>query len=270
MDNRLPAYFQLSRYNITPQDVVKNVLRCDPGSIQKKVIVTPVWDVNVFASHIESMSEISKGVVYQLEYHGQFINFIRSGIGAPMTGDVILSLACTPCERVIFTGSIGGLDASMKVGDLLIPKKSLSGDGFSRYLGPDIETKDCFLEPTEPDSELQMAVMKHASNICKKDSVALHSGTVFSIDSVIAQFFRLEHLVKNFRCIGIEMETSSVFKAAKLVNIKASALLQVSDVIPLNKSLFSCRLKQEMERRQLIKRKVLAKAVLDSIVDDAM
>lgn len=160
MDNRLPAYFQLSRYNITPEDVVKNVLHCDPGSIQKKVIVTPVWAVEIFASHFESMSEISKGVAYQLGYHGQLISFIRSGIGAPMTGDVIPSLACTPCERVIFIGSIGGLDASMKVGDLMIPKKSLSGDEFSRYLGPDIETKDCFLQPTEPDSELQMAVMK--------------------------------------------------------------------------------------------------------------
>ncbi len=268
MDNRLPAYFQLNRYNIAPQDVVKTVLHCDPTSIQKKVIVTPVWDVNVFAGHLESMSEISKGVVYQLKYHGQLISFIRSGIGAPMTGDVILSLACTPCERVIFTGSIGGLDASMKVGDLLIPKKSLSGDGFSRYLSPDIETKDCFLQPAEPDSELQMAVMKNASKICKKDSVSLHSGTVFSIDSVIAQFFRLEHLVKKFGCIGIEMETSSVFKAAKLVDIRASALLQVSDVIPVNKSLFSGRSKRENEQRHLIRRRVLAKAVLDSIIDD--
>ncbi|MQY69598.1 MAG: phosphorylase, partial [Firmicutes bacterium] len=202
------------------------------------------------------------------EYHGQLISFIRCGIGAPMTGDVILSLACTPCQRVIFTGSVGGLDASMKIGDVLIPKKSLSGDGFSRYLGPDVETEDCFLQPAEPDSELQMTVMKHASKICKRESVALHSGTVFSTDSVIAQFFRLEQVVKNLGCIGIEMETSSVFKAAKLVDIRASALLQVSDVIPLNKSLFSGRSKREMERRQLVKRTVLAKAVLDSVIDD--
>lgn len=268
MDNRLPAYFQLNRYNIESQDVVETVLHCSPGSIQKKVIVTPVWDVEVFASHLKSTSEISKGIVYQCEYHGQLISFIRCGIGAPMTGDVILSLACTPCQRVIFTGSVGGLDASMKIGDVLIPKKSLSGDGFSRYLGPDVETEDCFLQPAEPDSELQMTVMKHASKICKRESVALHSGTVFSTDSVIAQFFRLEQVVKNLGCIGIEMETSSVFKAAKLVDIRASALLQVSDVIPLNKSLFSGRSKREMERRQLVKRTVLAKAVLDSVIDD--
>ncbi len=268
MDNRLPEYFQLSRYNITPQDVVRGWLHCDPGSIQKKVIVTPVWDVQVFASHLESVSEISKGFVYQLEYHGQLISFIRSGIGAPMTGDVILLLGCTPCERLIFTGSIGGLDASMKIGDLMIPDKSLCGDGFSRYLGPDIEAEDCFLKPAEPDSELQMILMKHASEVCKRESIALHSGTVFSIDCVIAQFFRLEYLVKNFGCIGIEMETSAVFKAAKLVDIMAGALLQVSDVIPLNKSLFSGRSKREMERRHLIKRTVLAKAVLDSVIYD--
>jgi len=64
MDNRLPAYFQLSRYSITPQAVVKTVLHCDPDSIQTRAIVTAVWDVDVFATHLESMSEISKGVVY--------------------------------------------------------------------------------------------------------------------------------------------------------------------------------------------------------------
>lgn len=269
MNGRLPPYFRLNRYNITPQDVVRTTLHCNPDSIKTKVIVTPIWNADVFAGHLDSITEMSEGIVYQLEYREQVISLIRSGIGAPMTGDVILSLGCTPCERVIFTGSIGGLHNSMKIGDLVIPEKSLSGDGFSRYLDPSVQTEDCFPQPTEPDSKLQATIMKYASRLCEKESVALHSGTVFSSDSVIAQFFRIEYLVKNFNCIGIEMETSAVFNAAKLVHIKAGALLQVSDVIPLNKSLFCGRSKQEMERRSLIRKTILAKAVLDSTVDDA-
>jgi nucleoside phosphorylase len=58
------------------------------------------------------------------------------------------------------------------------------------------------------------------------------------------------------------METSAVFQAARLVGIKAGALLQVSDVPHRNKSLFSGRTKEEMERRKSIRQEVLAHAVL--------
>lgn len=269
MNSRLPEYFQLERYNITPDDIVRTALHCDPDSIQAKAIVTPLWNTDIFASHLDGITEVSEGIVYELEYHEQLITLIRSGVGAPLTGDVILALGCTPCERVIFTGSVGGLDTSMKIGDLMIPEKSLCGDGFSRYLGPNVQTGDCFLQPTEPDSKLQAIIRKHTSRFCEREFVPLHLGTVFSTDNVIAQFFRLDYLVKNFHCIGIEMETSSVFKASKLVHISASALLQVSDVIPANKSLFSGRTKEDMERRSFIRERILAKAVLDSIIDDA-
>jgi purine-nucleoside phosphorylase len=75
--------------------------------------------------------------------------------------------------------------------------------------------------------------------------------------------------VKSFNCIGIEMETSSVFGAAKLVGIRASALLQISDVIPANKSLFSGRTREDKERRNFIRERTLAKVILDSTVEHA-
>ena len=156
----------------------------------------------------------------------------------------------------------------MKIGDLMVPEKSLCGDGFSRYLDANVQTKDCFLHPIEPDSKLTKIVKNHTFGICQGESVSLHLGTIFSTDSVIAQFFRLDYFVKKFNCIGIEMETSSVFRAAKLVSIGASALLQVSDVIPTNKSLFSGRTREDMERRNFIRERILTKAILDSIIDD--
>jgi len=268
MNNRLPAYFQLQKHNITPEDIVRCVLRCEPHNIQEKVIVTPAWPADLFASNIDEITEVSEETVYQLEYHKQSISLIRSGIGAPQTGDVILALGCTPCNRVIFTGSVGGLETSMEIGDLVIPEKSLCGDGFSRYLDADVQTKDCFLNPIEPDPKLTEIVKNYASEFCQGESASLHLGTIFSIDSIIAQFFRLDYLVKNFNCIGIEMETSSVFRSAKLVGISASALLQISDVIPKKKSLFSGRTMEDRERRHSIRERILTKAILDSIIDN--
>jgi len=267
MGDGLPEYFQLQRYNITPEDVVNLYLRCDPGVIKSRVIITPIWQASIFEKNAGSITTVSEGIVYEIEYQDQAITFIRSGIGAPQTGDFILALGCTPCERVIFTGSVGGLDPSMEIGDFVVSEKSICGDGFSRYLDADIQTKDCFLHPIEPDLELTESIKNCALELCERESVPVHCGTVFSTDSIIAQFFRLDYFVRNLGCIGIEMETSAVFGAAKLVGIKAGALLQVSDVIPTNKSLFSGRTKEERERRNLIRETILTKAILDSIID---
>jgi purine-nucleoside phosphorylase len=244
MSDRLPEYFQLQKYNITPEDIVKLYLRCDSDAIRPTVIVTPNWQANIFERHADSIITVSEGIVYEIEYHGQVITLIRSGIGAPQTGDFVLALACTPCSSIIFTGSVGGLSA-------------------------EVETQDCFLQAVEPDLELTNLVKNLTLGICQRESISLHCGTVFSIDSIIAQFFRLDYLVKNFNCIGIEMETSSVFRAAKLVGIRASAILQISDVIPRNKSLFSGRTTEDKERRIFIRERILTKAILDSTVEHA-
>ena len=268
MSDRLPEYFQLQRYNITPEDIVKLYLRCDSDAIKPKAIVTPNWQANIFEKHASSITTVSEGTVYEIGYHGQVITLIRSGIGAPQTGDFVLALACTPCISIIFTGSVGGLDPSMNIGDLVLSEKSICGDGFSRYLGAEVKTQDCFLQVVEPDSKLTNLVKNIALEICQRESISFHCGTVFSTDSIIAQFFRLDYLVRNFNCIGIEMETSSVFKAAKLVGIRASALLQVSDVIPANKTLFSGWTREDKEQRNFIRETILTKAILDSIIDD--
>jgi purine-nucleoside phosphorylase len=269
MSDRLPEYFQLQRYNITAEDVARLYLRCDSDVIKPKVIVTPVWKADVFEIHADSITTVSEGVVYEIEYRGQAVTLIRSGIGAPQTGDFVLALGCTPCRSIIFTGSVGGLHPSMDIGDLILGEKSICGDGFSRYLGAEVKTQDCFFQAVEPDLEMTDVIKNHALRVCQKNFIPLHCGTIFSTDSIIAQFFRLDYLVRNFNCIGIEMETSSVFGAAKLVGIRASAILQVSDVIPKSKSLFSGRTKEDMERRTFIRERILAKVILDSIISDS-
>src|SRR5438874_7143320 len=47
------------------------------------------------------------------------VTVIRSGLGAPQTGDIVLALGCTRCETLVFSGSVGGLDAAMGIGDLV-------------------------------------------------------------------------------------------------------------------------------------------------------
>jgi purine-nucleoside phosphorylase len=61
------------------------------------------------------------------------------------------------------------------------------------------------------------------------------------------------------------METSAVFRASRLVGIRAAALLQLSDVIPARKSLFSGRTASDQARRRGVRATVLARAVVAAL-----
>ena len=266
LNARIPAFFQLDRYNISPEDIAHGVLHCEPDAIHSSVIVTPCWKPEVFAEAADQVTEIAPGSVYQLTYRGQQFSLIRSGIGAPQTGDVVLALGCTPCDTLIFTGSVGGLAPGLQIGDLMVIEKSFCGDGFSRYLDAQVVPGDCFLQPAAPDPDLTGQIRKHAAETARNKSVPLHHGIVFSTDSIVAQFCRLEYFAQELGCIGIEMETAAVFRAAKLVGIKAGALLQVSDIPVTNKSLYSGRTRPDGERRVSIRRDVLARIIVDSLI----
>ncbi len=266
MRNRLPEYFQLGKYNITPEDIVKLYLKCGSDAIRPEVIVTPLWRPDVFGKYVSNVKTIAENVVYEVKYGGKPITLVRTGVGAPLTGDFILALACTPCERIIFTGSVGGLIPSMEVGDLIVPNKSVCGEGFSRYLSEDIKMRDCLLCPSEPNEKLTESIKANVAKFCQREAVIMHYGPIFSSDSIIAEFFRLDYIVNELNCIGIEMETSAVFGAAKLVGIKAGALLEISDVTPNGKTLFSGRTKEDGERRHFIRETVMAKAILESMI----
>jgi purine-nucleoside phosphorylase len=263
----LPDFFQLDRFNISPTDVTRGVFQCDPKTIHPDVILMPWWQPEVFGLWANRITAITNHILYELDYKGRVISVIRSGIGAPQAGDMVLALGCTDCERLIFAGSVGGLRSDIQIGDLMIPDFSYSGDGFCRYLEPDSPQKDCMLEMVPPDETLSLALLRSASHLAQEAGIKIHTGPIFSIDSILSQFRLLDYFSGVLGCIGIEMETAAVFKAARMVGIQAAALFSVSDVPVIKKTLYAGRLPEERNRRKDTRSRVLAKALLDCLFD---
>lgn len=267
MSKGIPDYFSLNKFNISPADMVALAFHCKPSDIRKNVILSPIWSEKNFSRHTTEIETISEGFVYDISYQGKSITYIRSGMGAPFAGDAVLALSCTPCENVIFIGSVGGLKTSLEIGDLVLVNKSICGDGFSNYLKKPPLDASCFLTSTKPNAELSSILEKTARSICDEQGITLSKGDIYSTDTIIAQFPHLDFIEREYDCIGIEMETSAVFNAASLVGLKAAALLQFSDVLPTNKSLFSGRTEQDQERRRHIRSTYITKIVLDTLSD---
>ncbi len=273
MAKGLPGYFAHDKYNITPEDISRLVLHCQPEDIQEKVILTPLWSTEAFLADVaDSIETVAEGdfvpCVYTIHYQNQLITLVRSGIGAPQAGDVTLALGCTPCRRLIFTGSFGGLTVDLAIGDLFIVTESIAGDGYSSYLKEGNLSPNAFLKPATPDAMLNSRLEERAASLAGENVISLHKGRVFSSDTIVAQFFHLDEMLNKYGCSGIEMETSAVFNCARLVGIPATALLIVSDVIPARKSLFSSRTEEERERYKNIKKSVLSKIILDTLCDE--
>lgn len=269
MPTRLPDYFALDRYAISAVDVVRMAFRCEPSQIDANVLMTPIWSHEVFLNVATLQETVTPERVYTLDYNGSPFTLIRCGVGAPLAGDAMLALGCTPCRRVLFVGSVGGLLWGMRIGDLLVPAESVSGDGFSSYLAAGQLQPDCFLAAAAPDLELLSRLRQIAAPLCVASGAALLDGKVFSSDSIVAQFHHLDEMVSRYGCIGIEMETAAVFRAAQLVGIPAAALLQISDVAPDNKSLFSGRTETEQQRRRQLRRELVSRIAIEALVGPA-
>lgn len=265
----LPAYFSLGKHNIQSEDIVRLFLNCRPDVIREDVIVTPMWEQEFLAGAADMVTTVSEGHVYDVNYHDRTFTLIRSGMGAPQTGDVLLALGCTPCRHLIFTGSCGGLSDKMGIGALLAVPESIGGDGYSSYLQNGELSPKLFLMPANPNPALNELLEAYAADISAAEGVTLHKGKVFSSDSIVAELIHIDQIKERFGCIGVEMETSAVFNAAALTGIAAAALLIISDLPPKKTLFYGCE-DCEKERYQRIKRSVLIKIILDTLCDERL
>jgi purine-nucleoside phosphorylase len=267
MSKGIPAYFNHDKYNIKPDEVCRMALGCEPSAIHSEVIVTPDWNADFLAETADKVTPVRGDKIYDIHYDDKVFTLIRTCIGAPWTGDAILALSCTPCRHIIFTGSVGGLDAKLNIGDLLIETETISGDGFSSYLPEGDLSPRKFLKPVKPHAGLNALLREHAEKAVAGKEVSLLEGRIFSVDTIIAQFQHLDMITEKLKCTGIEMETAAVFNAAALIGLAAAALLIVSDVIPVNKSLFSGRTTEERAKYHQVKRTHLSQAILETLSD---
>jgi purine-nucleoside phosphorylase len=261
----LPGRFALDRFGITPADVVRLILGCAPERIHRDVLLTPIWPLDTFLGHADLVETVTPKRVFTLSYDGRPVTVVRSGIGAPMTGDAVLALGCTACARLVFTGSVGGLVSGMTIGDLVLATEAVAGDGFSTYLDPGPLSGASFLSVAAPDPGVTAALDRLAERAAAGEGVSVTRGRVFSGDCLVSQFRHLPAIVGEHGCLGIEMETAAVFRAAALVGIAAGALLQLSDVSADGKSLFAGRTESEQQRKWEVRRRVLPPVVLGAL-----
>lgn len=257
----------MKRFGSDETDICIHGLGILPSQVQENVVIAPWWEPMTLPglgkAEYLSESDYSAVRIWNIVSDNLKITYIKTGMGAPVLMDALLSLGITPCKRILFIGSVGALSSEIGIGDIVIPEFSICGDGASRYIISDsLLDNDVFGKKAFPDSDLTKSVQNSTKKICLQNNVKWHMGKTFSIDTIFAQYAHIDEILE-MGCNVIEMETAAAFCAAQIANIPIAAIFSVSDNTISNKSLVSGRTEEEMNYRKYVRREIFPQIILD-------
>lgn len=259
------------KYGSSKEQICKSNFKCEPSEISENVIIAPTWEVDIFKDHVDSIKHIAGPTghrydINELSIGDKKVTYITTGVGACNLMDAVLALGCTPCKNILFIGAVGALNENMKIGDIVIPEYSICGTRADRYLtSGNVSENDSYGKKYYPNKELSDKVMKVTDEAIKDTDIKTHIGKVFSSDTIFAEYAHLDEFM-NMDCDIVEMETATLFNAANVVGINASAVCNISDNTMANKSLYNGRTDADQQRRSKIKKEIIPKIALDVLL----
>ncbi len=196
--------------------IMYDALVVAPGWKPTKIIQDDRFIVTTLAVH----SYISG---YLVEKDGLKIAWIQIASGASNLLDHLTLTAELNYKKLIFIGAVGALTDRFNVGDICTPSSSVAGVFANAYLEEDIHSYKPF-KIVKPNMEYVDSVVELAT----KSGYNLQKGSVFCTDSIALEYYHLDE-IKKFNTDLIEMETSTFYLLADLLEVPAVALLVVSD-----------------------------------------
>jgi purine-nucleoside phosphorylase len=126
-------------------------------------------------------------------------------------------------KKLIFLGATGALTTEYGIGDICTPSYCISGGYANTYLKESIKDFVLFEKVTPEEGYITKVIASAKENGC-----TINKASVFCTDSIALEYLHLDE-IKEFRTDLIEMETSSFYLMADLLEVPAVALLVVSD-----------------------------------------
>ena len=147
------------------------------------------------------------------------ITMINFGMGSANAATVMDLLSAIKPKAVLFLGKCGGLKKKNKLGDLILPLAAIRGEGTSDdYFPPEV--------PAMPAFNLQRAV----SSTIREYGLDYWTGTVYTTNRRVWEHDNdFKDYLRQTRCMGIDMETATLFITGFANQIPTGALLLVSD-----------------------------------------
>ena len=199
----------------------------DADAIYDALVVAPTWKPNVMIKdpsfRVTVLAEYSYISSYLVEREGLKIAWVQTSSGASSMIDELAFTAELKYKKLVFAGAVGSLSPKHALGDICTPQYSIEGVMANGYLCERLSDYVPFGK-VYPDEAFAGRVMEMA----KECGVELKKAPVFCTDSIALEYMHLDE-IQSMGAELIEMETSSFFRMAQLLEVPAVALMIVSD-----------------------------------------
>ncbi len=153
-------------------------------------------------------------------YKGKKVTIMASGMGCPSMGIYSYELFnFYDVQNIIRVGSCGTYKQDLKLGDIIICKKSITNSNYANIQ----KNKDYIIACSS-------MLSKKAENAAKQNSISYKIGNIFCTDTFYTNDNQ-EQVLKDNDCLGVEMESAALYFNAKKAKKNAIAICSVSDNI---------------------------------------
>ncbi len=147
------------------------------------------------------------------------ISIVNFQMGSPMAATIMDLLTAIMPKAVLFLGKTGSLKNYIGLGELILPIAAIRGEGTSNdYFPPEV--------PALPAFNLQKAI----STTIRDYEREYWTGTVYTTNRRVWEHDEeFKDYLRKTRCMGVDMETATIFSVGFHNEIPTGALLLVSD-----------------------------------------
>lgn len=157
-------------------------------------------------------------VTFTGSFQGVAVSVVSHGVGAAGAGVAFEELCRGGAERIIRSGTAGGLQPDVLDGALVVATAAVRGDGLSQHLVP-------LSFPAVADTALVVALSEHAAS----SGADVHRGVVLTSDLFYPHaLLGSDHLLwQQAGCVAVEMEVAPLLVIAALHRVQAGAVLAI-------------------------------------------
>ncbi len=186
-----------------------------------KYILLTNFDFYVHQFAKQFSTEIyGEGRPMQAATNGDGLTIINFGIGSSNAATIMDLLTAVQPRGVLFLGKCGGLKKSSELGHFILPIAAIRGEGTSDDYFPSAV-------PALPSFKLHKFV---SDKILDKD-LDYRTGVIYTTNRRVWEHdLDFHKRLHDMTCIGIDMETATIFIVGHSNEIARGALLLVSDV----------------------------------------
>jgi AMP nucleosidase len=161
-----------------------------------------------------------QGKPMQAATNSEGLSIVNFGIGSANAATIMDLLSARNPKAVLFLGKCGGLKHSTEIGHFILPIAAIRGEG----------TSDDYFPPAVPALP-SFKLHKFVSESLVQREIDYRTGVIYTTNRRLwehDQNFRKK--LQDMTCIGIDMETATLFIVGHFNDISRGALLLVSDV----------------------------------------